>query len=79
MHKKEAKIIKVVTITPVNMMTISCKILAMFTLSMGILVLECALLKNGWMSTHMTLVTGRLIVVVKIEKIKGKTHPALVA
>ena len=48
------------------------KTIAMLTISMGTLVVRCALLIYGWMSTHMALVTWGLIVSVKISKIKIK-------
>ena len=42
-YKIEANIIKVGTIKLISMMTLACKIIAMFTLSMGTLVVMCAL------------------------------------
>ena len=42
MYKIETKIIKVGTIMPLSMMTMTCKIIGMFTISMGTLVLKCA-------------------------------------
>ena len=40
LHKKEVKMIKVVTIMLLFMMTASCKFIAMFTFIMGTLVLK---------------------------------------
>ena len=45
----------------------------MFTISMGTPIFKFAVFIDGWMSTHMVLVTGGLIVLVKIRKIK-KTY-----
>ena len=44
----------------------------MFTISMGALALKVTLHKYGWMSTPVVLVTGGLITLVKINKIKQK-------
>ena len=69
-HKLDVKNIKVFAIILIMMMTIAGKIIAVFTISMGTLMFKCALIIYGWISTHMTLVTGGLIVVVKFRKIK---------
>ena len=47
----------------------TCKIIAMFTISMGALALKVTLLIYGWMSTPVVLVTGGFILLVKINKI----------
>ena len=44
----------------------------MFTISMGALALKVTLIIYGWMSTPVVLVTGGLILLVKINKIKQK-------
>ena len=46
-------------------MAMTCKIIAMFTISMGALALKVTLLIYGWMSTPLVLVTGGLILLVK--------------
>ena len=44
MYKIETKIIKIGTIMLLSLMTMVVKIIAMFTISMGTLVLKCAIL-----------------------------------
>ena len=56
----------------ISYMAMTCKIIAMFTISMGALALKVTLHKYGWMSTPVVLVTGGLITLVKINKIKQK-------
>ena len=69
LYKKEEKIIKVGTIILISYMAMTCKIIAMFTISMGALALKVTLLIYGWMSTPVVLVTGGFILLVKINKI----------
>ena len=69
LYKTEEKIIKVGTIILISYMAMTCKIIAMFTISMGALALKVTLLIYGWMSTPVVLVTGGLIQLVKINKI----------
>ena len=66
-YKIVEKIIKVCTVMLFSMMTITCKIIAMFTIIMGTVVFKCSPLIYGWMSTYNALVTGGLIVVVKFS------------
>ena len=70
LHRKEAKIIKIGTIILISMMTVACKIITAFTISMGTLVLKGALITHGWMSINMAFVAGGIMVLVKIKKIK---------
>ena len=72
LYKKEEKIIKVGTIILISFMAMTCKIIAMFTISVGTLALKVTLLIYGWMSTPVVLVTSGLILLVKINKIKQK-------
>ena len=51
-------------------MVMTCNIIAMVTISTGALALKGTLLIYGWMSTPVVLVTGGLILLVKINKIK---------
>ena len=51
-----------------SMMTITCKIIAMFTIIMGTVV-------YGWMSTYNALVTGGLTVVVKFSYFYSGFYP----
>ena len=55
------------------MMTLALKVIAMFTLGMGTLILESVILINGWMSAYLVLVTGGFIILSNIKKIKNKT------
>ena len=47
-------------------MTLTLKVLAMFTLSMGTLIFEIVTFIYGWIPAHMALVTGVLIIWVNI-------------
>ena len=71
-YKKEQKLINDSTVILISMMTVACKIIATFTISMGTLVLKCVIFIYGKMSSHMVLVTGGLIVATKIRKIEQK-------
>ena len=54
-----------------------CKIIAMFTISMVTFVLMSVLLKYGWLSTSVTMVTGGLILRVtpkRVKKIKTQEY-----
>ena len=53
-------------------MTLALKVLAMFTLSMGTLILKSAILIYGWLPTHMALVMGAVFFLVNMEKISKK-------
>ena len=54
------------------MMTLALKVIAMFVLGMGTLILESVLLVYGWMSAYLALVTGGFIILSNIKKIKKK-------
>ena len=53
-------------------MTLALKVLAMFTLIMGILTFESVLYIFSWMPAYISLVTGVFIFLVNIRKIKKK-------
>ena len=69
LSNKDVKIIKICTIIFIGIMTLALKVLAMFTLSMGILFLKSVILIYGWLPTQMILVTGSCIVLINIRKI----------
>ena len=72
LYEKEDKIIKVGTIILISYMAMTCKIIAMFTISIGALALKVTLLIYGGMSTPVVLIRGGLILLVKFKKIKQK-------
>ena len=81
---KDVKVIKVGTIIQISMLTLALKGIGMFPSNMGTLIFESVIMVNtypgcinaerhyGWMPADMALVTGVLILLVKIRKIKKK-------
>ena len=48
LYKRGGKILKIGTIILISMMTFACKMIAMFTMSMGTLVLKCVISIHGF-------------------------------
>ena len=63
---KDVKFMKICTIILIIVMTLALKAFAMFTLSMGTLILESVIFIHGWMPAHMALVTGVFIFLINI-------------
>ena len=61
---------KNLTIILIGCMTLALKLLAMFTLSMGSIIIKCGLLIYGWLPAHITLVMGVAIFLINIGAIK---------
>ena len=62
----DVKLMKTCTIVLICMMTLALKVLAMFTLSMGILIFESTIFVHGWMPVHVALVTTQWLAITVI-------------
>ena len=60
------------TIILIGCMTLVLKVLAMFTLSMGTLILKSTILIYGWLPAHIEMVMGVAIFLINIGKINKK-------
>ena len=65
---------KISTIILIGMMTLALKVIAMFTLGMGTLILESVILIYGWMSAYLALVTGVFIILSNIKNLHHFIH-----